>query len=270
MAIYAIGDVQGCYRELRDLLDVVRFDPGADQLWLVGDLVNRGPGSLDVLRFVRSLGSAAKVVLGNHDLYLLRVAYGNAGKRKRNDTLQELIDAPDAPRLLDWLRRRPLMHVEGAFAMVHAGLLPCWTVEQARALAAEVEAVLAGERFKDLLVNMWGNTPLEWSDELTGWARLRVIINALTRMRFVSLTGEIEFDAKGPPDKAPPEHIAWFGHPARASADTTIVCGHWSALNLSTANNLIALDTGCVWGNRLTAVRLNDRHVFQVRARAAY
>lgn len=270
MAIYAIGDVQGCYRELRDLLDVIRFDPAADQLWLVGDLVNRGPGSLDVLRFVRSLGGAAKVVLGNHDLYLLKVAYGNAGKRKRNDTLQELIDASDASRLLDWLRRRPLMHVDGPFAMVHAGLLPEWTVDRARVLAAEVEAVLSGDRFKDLLINMWGNTPAEWSDELTGWERLRAIVNAMTRMRFVTLAGKMEFDAKGAPDKAPPAHIAWFAHPARASADTTVVCGHWSALGLCTANNLIALDTGCVWGNKLTAVRLADRHVFQVRARAAY
>ena len=199
MAIYAIGDVQGCYRELRDLLEVVRFDPGSDQLWLVGDLVNRGPASLDVLRFVRSLGSAAKVVLGNHDLYLLKVAFGNAGKRKRNDTLQELIDATDAPRLLDWLRRRPLMHVDGEFAMVHAGLLPCWTVAQARVLAAEVEAVLGGDRFKDLLTNMWGNTPAEWSDALEGWERLRAIVNAMTRMRFVTLAGKMEFDAKGAP-----------------------------------------------------------------------
>lgn len=270
MAIYAIGDVQGCYRELRDLLDLVRFDPGADQVWLVGDLVNRGPRSLEVLRFVRSLGAAARVVLGNHDLYLLRVAYCSPGKRKRNDTLQGVIDAPDAPQLLEWLRRRPLMHVDGGFAMVHAGLLPEWSVSQARSLAAEVEAVLSGDRFKDLLLNMWGNTPAAWSDTLTGWDRLRLIVNAMTRMRFVSLLGKMEFDAKGPPDKAPPAHIAWFDHPARASDDATLVCGHWSALGLCTANNLIALDTGCVWGGKLTAVRLADRHVFQVRARASY
>ena len=268
MSTFAIGDIQGCYRELRTLLDLVRFDPASDRLWLVGDLVNRGPASLEVLRFVRGLGDAARVVLGNHDIYLLKVGSGTAGRRKRNDTLQAVIDARDADELLGWLRSLPLMHVEGSFAMVHAGLLPAWSVPQAKALADEVSAVLAGPDYRALLDNIWGNTPTQWSESLRGWDRLRVIVNAMTRMRFVSIGGSLEFDAKGPPERTPPGHVAWFAHPARVSADTTLVCGHWSALGLRTSNNLIALDTGCVWGERLTAVRLEDRKVFQVTARA--
>lgn len=268
MATYAIGDLQGCYDEFRTLLDQFAFDPVQDRLWLVGDLVNRGPASLEVLRFVKGLGDRAQVVLGNHDLYLLKIAFSSAAQRKRRDTLQAVLDAPDRDELLDWLRKRPLMHVEAGHAMVHAGLLPCWEVAEARALAAEVEAVLAGPDFGDFLDVLWGNLPNTWHPGLSGVERWRVIVNAMTRMRFCSLAGEMEFDAKGGPDKVPRDHHPWFDHPRRRSLDTTVVCGHWSALGLKIRPDLLALDTGCVWGERLTAVRLEDRAVFQAFARA--
>ncbi|MCK0511874.1 symmetrical bis(5'-nucleosyl)-tetraphosphatase [Aromatoleum buckelii] len=266
MAIYAIGDIQGCYREFRELIDQCGFDPSNDRLWLVGDLVNRGPASLETLRFVRSLGDAAVSVLGNHDLYLLKIAYAGASGRKRHDTLQQVLEAPDRDELIAWLRTLPLMHLEGDYAMVHAGLLPGWTAERARALAREVEAALSGESCEAFLQHMWGNSPKAWSDDLAGWERLRVIVNAMTRMRFCTPDGRMEFDAKGPPDSALPNHLPWFAHPNRASSDTTIVCGHWSALGLRREPNLLALDSGCVWGEKLTAVRLEDRQVFQVHA----
>lgn len=266
MARYAIGDVQGCHDELCALLEKINFDPAADRLWFVGDLVNRGPKSLETLRLIRSLGRAAIAVLGNHDLYLLKLAYSDAGTRKRRDTVQSVLDAPDRAVLIDWLRQRPLMHLEGDLALVHAGLLPCWTATEARALAAEVETALAGEHCAAFLQHLWGNLPNAWNDALDGHDRLRVIVNAMTRMRFCSLAGAMEFDAKGGPDKAPPDHLPWFAHPGRCSGDTTVVCGHWSALGLRMEPRLLALDTGCVWGERLTAVRLEDRRVFQVRA----
>lgn len=268
MATYAVGDVQGCHRELVALVEKIRFDPARDRLWLVGDLVNRGPASLETLRFVRSLGDAVVAVLGNHDLYLLKIAFAGAAARKRHDTLQQVLEAPDAERLIDWLRTRPLMHVEAGHALVHAGLLPEWTVAQARALAREVETVLAGDRCELFMQHLWGNSPKSWREDLVGWERLRVIVNAMTRMRFCTLDGAMEFDAKGPPAGAPPNHLPWFAHPRRASADTTVVCGHWSALGLKIEPNLLALDSGCVWGDKLTAVRLEDRRVFQVQAGA--
>lgn len=269
MATYAIGDIQGCHRELMALLEKCQFEPETDRLWLVGDLVNRGPGSLDTLRFVRKLDDRAITVLGNHDLYLLKIAHGGASERKRHDTLQPILEAPDRIELIDWLRTRPLMHVEGNHAMVHAGLLPQWTVPQARKLALEVEASLAGPACAATLAHLWGNLPKAWHDELEGIGRMRVIVNAMTRMRFCKANGEMEFDAKGPPEKTPPDHYPWFELPNRASAGTTIVCGHWSALGLRMTPGLLALDSGCVWGEKLTAVRLEDRAVFQVRAGAS-
>ena len=266
MATYAIGDIQGCFTSLMALLNRVAFDPARDRLWLVGDLVNRGPDSLRTLRFVRDLGPAAVTVLGNHDLYLLMVAYGAVRSRGKDDTLQAVLDAPDRDALLAWLRTRPLMHLENGFAMVHAGLLPGWTVTQARALAREVEGALAGPYHADLLHNMWGSEPAAWHDDLSDYARMRVIVNAMTRMRFCSRAGRMEFDAKGPPEQAPEGYYPWFGHPARCSADATIVFGHWSALGLRIEPGIIALDTGCVWGDLLTACRLEDRKVYQVRA----
>ena len=264
MATYAIGDIQGCFTSLMALLKRVDFDPARDRLWLVGDLVNRGPDSLRTLRFVRELGPAAVTVLGNHDLYLLMVAYGAVRSRGKDDTIQAVLDAPDRDALLGWLRTRPLMHVEDGFAMVHAGLLPNWTVTQARALAREVEGALAGPYHADLLHNMWGSEPAAWHPDLRDYARMRVIVNAMTRMRFCTLDGQMDFKVKGEVTKAPKGYVPWFEVPGRKSADTTLVFGHWSALGLRIEPRLLALDSGCLWGRELSAVRLEDRAVFQV------
>lgn len=264
MATYAIGDIQGCYDSLQHLLAHCAFDPAVDRLWLVGDLVNRGPKSLETLRLVKSLGPAALTVLGNHDLYLLMVAEGGAKFRGKDDTLQEILDAPDCAELLAWLRHRPLCHTEGDYCLVHAGLLPQWTAARARQLAGEVEAALQGPAYGEFVRNLWGSEPAGWSDDLSGWARLRVIVNAMTRMRFCTADGLMEFKTKGTLAKAPAGHIPWFDLPGRKSAGSVLVTGHWSALGLKVTPNLLALDSGCLWGGHLTAVRLEDRQVFQV------
>ncbi len=264
MATYAIGDIQGCYDSLRTLLDKCAFDPAKDRVWLVGDLVNRGPKSLETLRFFKSLGPAALTVLGNHDLYLMMVAEGGAKFRGKDDTLQAIFDAPDCGELIEWLRRQPLCHTEEGYCLVHAGLLPQWTAEQARALAREVEAALQGPDYREFILNLWGSEPAAWSDDLTGWARLRVIVNAMTRMRFCTRDGVMEFKTKGELKNAPDGHIPWFDVPGRRSADTVLVTGHWSALGLKITPNLLALDSGCLWGGHLTAMRLEDRQLFQV------
>jgi bis(5'-nucleosyl)-tetraphosphatase (symmetrical) len=263
MATYAIGDVQGCFEELRALLERIGFDPARDRLWFVGDLVNRGPQSLGVLRLVRGLGERAVVVLGNHDLHLVCVAEGFARMRE-DDTFGALLAAPDAAELLAWLRARPMMHVEGRFALVHAGLLPSWTIAKACALAREVEAALRGPGYRDFLAQMYGGRPGRWNDALEGADRLRAIVNAMTRMRFCTPQGEMEFKAKG---AAPPAgFLAWFdARPARS--EPAIVCGHWSALGLKLTERLIALDSGCVWGGSLSALRLEDRWLVQVPCR---
>ncbi len=268
MATYAIGDIQGCFESLGALLERCRFDPAHDRLWLVGDLVNRGPRSLQTLRFVRELGAAAVTVLGNHDLSLLMAAAG-FGKRGKGDTFEDVLQAPDCDELLDWLRRQPLCHVEAGYCLVHAGLLPQWTVSEARALALEVETWLAGADWRDLMATMWGSEPAAWSDELVGWPRLRVIVNAMTRMRFCSPDGVMDFHAKGEVEKAPPGYLPWFEVPGRKSAEAILVTGHWSALGLKILPKLLALDSGCVWGNHLTAIRLEDRAIFQVPCVAA-
>lgn len=264
MATYAIGDIQGCYDSLRRLLDLCAFDPASDRLWLVGDLVNRGPQSLETLRLVQSLGPAALTVLGNHDLYLLMVAEGGAKFRGKDDTIQPILDAPDCSELLAWLRRQPLCHTEGNFCLVHAGLLPQWTARRARKLAREVEAALQGPDYREFVMNLWGSEPARWSDKLKGWARLRVIVNAMTRMRFCTPDGVMELKTKGELANAPPGHLPWFAVPDRKSADAVLVTGHWSALGLQITPNLLSLDSGCLWGGHLTAFRLEDRRVFQV------
>ena len=263
MRTLVVGDLQGCYDPFRRLLDKAAFDPANDRLWLVGDLVNRGPQNLEVLRFVRSLGKAATLVLGNHDLSLLMIAEG-FGKRGHGDTIEDVLAAPDREELLDWLRRQPLMHLEDGVAMVHAGLLPGWTVSQAKALASEVEGVLAGENHREFLANLWGSEPAGWSDELVGWPRLRVVVNAMTRLRFCSIDGVMEFKAKGELADAPAGFMPWFAVPGRRSADTPIACGHWSALGLRVEPNFIALDSGCLWGRELSGVWLPSRDVVQV------
>lgn len=239
------------------------FDPAKDRLWFVGDLVNRGPDSLACLRFVKSLGEAAVTVLGNHDLHLLCVAEGIERPRKR-DTLDEVLSATDCGELLAWLRHRPLMHVEGGFALVHAGLLPEWTVDKARALAAEVERELRGKRYRNLLERMYGDEPDRWSEELAGVERLRVIVNAMTRLRVCDERGAMVLGFKGEPGDAHDGWTPWFDMKARRSRDHAIVCGHWSAQGLVMRPDLLSLDSGCVWGRSLTSVRLGDRALYQV------
>ena len=228
--------------------------------------MNRGPQSLEVLRFVKGLGRAAVTVLGNHDLHLVMQAAGY-GKANKEDTLKRNSCAPDRDELLAWLRSLPLFHVEGEMAMVHAGLLPAWDVAQAKALSDEVSVALTAPDYTEFLANMWGSEPDGWRDDLTGWDRLRVVVNAMTRMRFVTADGRMEFrapGAKGPPERGPANCVPWFEAAGRKSADHTLVCGHWSALGFRQTANLLALDTGCLWGGSLTAIRLEDRRVFQM------
>jgi bis(5'-nucleosyl)-tetraphosphatase (symmetrical) len=263
MATYAVGDIQGCYVELRQLLEQIRFDPAQDRLWLVGDLVNRGPGSLEVLRLVKSLGDSAVTVLGNHDLHLLAVAEGTA-ELHHTDTLDEVLAAPDRDELLAWLRRQRLLHAEGDYVLVHAGLLPQWSVKQAAGLAREVETALRGDDYATFLARMYGNNPHGWSDDLTGYKRLRVITNAFTRLRICSPQGEMEFRFKGEVENIPAGYLPWFDVSGRKSRDATVIFGHWSALGLKVKPRVIALDTGCLWGGPMSAIRLEDRRLFQV------
>ena len=266
MATYAIGDVQGCIKELEALLRACAFDISRDHLWFVGDLVNRGPSSLEVLRRVKGLGERATTVLGNHDLHLLCLAEGLA-KPRADDTLADVLAAPDREELLEWLRMRPLLHASDDVLMVHAGLLPQWNVDQALSLAGEVETALRGPGYRKFLAHLYGSEPNAWNDALRGADRTRVIVNAMTRMRFCTNVGVMEFRAKGGIDAAPAGFRAWFDVPERKSNSVLVVCGHWSALGLRLQPGLLALDTGCVWGGALSAVRIEDRQVFQVASR---
>lgn len=263
MATYVVGDIQGCYTEFEQMLGQIAFDPARDKLWLVGDLVNRGPDSVAVLRHVKSLGDAAITVLGNHDLHLLAVAAGVA-EQHRSDTLAEIMHAPDRDELLHWLRHQRMIHVQDNFVLVHAGLLPSWTVQQAQLLAREVEQVLRGKDYVTFLEKMYGNTPDHWDDALTGYKRLRVITNAFSRLRVCTPRGEMQFKFKGELKDVPDGLMPWYDVPGRASAGATILFGHWSALGLMVKPDAIALDTGCLWGGSLTAIRLEDRQLFQV------
>jgi bis(5'-nucleosyl)-tetraphosphatase (symmetrical) len=247
---------------------MIAFDPARDRLWFVGDLVNRGPDSAACLRFVRGLGESAVTVLGNHDLHLVCVAEGIEKRRKR-DTLEDVLEAPDRDSLVDWLRQRPLMHVEEGHVLVHAGLLPQWTVERARLLAGEVEAALRGRGYRKLLEKMYGDRPDRWDEDLEGFDRLRVVINAMTRLRVCDDEGAMVLGFKGEPDESPEEWTAWFDMPGRRSRDHAVVCGHWSALGVVIRGDLLSIDRGCVWGRALTAVRLADRRVFEVPCPAA-
>lgn len=258
MAVYAIGDLQGCYQEFRRLLDRLAFSPDTDRLWLVGDLVNRGPESLATLRFVRELGPAAVTVLGNHDLHLLAVAAGAGRGLRPGDTLDEVLAAPDRDELLHWLARRPLLHEDPGlgWTMVHAGLPPCWDLQDARSAAREVETALAADA-PSLLGAMYGDLPDQWAADLDRPARLRFAINCFTRLRYCTADGRLLLKLKGPPQNAPPEALPWFAAPGRRSLGQRIVFGHWSALGLHAAHNAYALDSGCVWGGTLTALRLD-------------
>ncbi|MEE9425065.1 MAG: symmetrical bis(5'-nucleosyl)-tetraphosphatase [Methylococcales bacterium] len=267
MAVYAIGDIQGCFVCLQRLLDTIKFDPATDQIWLAGDLVNRGPNSLEVLRFIKGLGASVVSVLGNHDLHLIANAYGK-GKLRSRDTLQPVLDAPDCDELIDWLRFRPLFHVKQSYALVHAGIAPQWTINDASKYALEVENILQSQQIDDFLKNMYGNEPKSWSQDLTGWKRLRFIANVFTRIRYCTHDGALQMKAKYSPSKKSGKLIPWFEMENRQTTKATIVFGHWSTLGLNVNQNIISLDTGCVWGGSLTAVRLDkSRQVFQVHCR---
>jgi bis(5'-nucleosyl)-tetraphosphatase (symmetrical) len=261
MATYAIGDVQGCSLPLQNLLDHIRFDPQQDRLWFVGDLVNRGPDSAGVLRLIKALGPAASVVLGNHDLFLLAAAQGIVALRPK-DTIQDVLRADDRNELLDWLRRRPLCHREGSFVMVHAGLLPQWSTEDAAQFAQEVGQMLSGAESAGFLKELFYGPPQRWETSLTGMARSIVAARVLTRIRTCTVTGDLS-SFSGPLDDVPPGYFPWFRAPHRRNRDGTIITGHWAALGLHFEDNHWGIDSGCVWGRALTAVRLEDRAVFQ-------
>ena len=264
MAHYAIGDVQGCSTALDALLKAVSFRPSRDRLWLVGDLVNRGPDSLGVLRKVMSLGRSVVTVLGNHDLHLLATV---AGGRELSpaDTFHEVLAAPDAKHIIDWLRHRPLLHYDARNrrVLVHAGIPPAWTLAQARTHAREVERLLRGRRWRDSLRTMYGNEPSRWSERLDRVSKRRYTINALTRMRYCDRRGRLDFGESGPPGSQPKKLVPWFDSPLRKTGALHIVFGHWAALGLFRRKDITALDSGCVWGGTLTAVRL-DREALPV------
>ena len=256
MAVYLIGDIQGCDEPLARLLQKVDFSPSRDELFVLGDLVNRGPDSVGVLRRLMALGPSVQCVLGNHDLHALAVATG-ARPSGRSDTLQGLLQAPDRDVLLGWLRQQPLaLHAHGML-MVHAGVLPQWSAPKTLALAAEVQAVLQGHGWQDFVAQMYGNEPAAWDDALSGIARLRVIVNALTRLRFCSAQGVMEFETKDSALAAPEGCMPWFDVPGRQTADTVVAFGHWSTLGWLGRPDVWALDSGCVWGGCLSALQLD-------------
>ena len=263
MATYAIGDIQGCYHSFQQLLERIDFNFSRDRLWLVGDIINRGSGSLQTLRWMYQHQAVVTMVLGNHDLHALAVAEGFVSPH-RHDTLQPILTAPDRVELLHWLRHQPMIHAADGYLMVHAGLLPQWDVEQALALGAEVESALRDEGYRDFLANMYGNQPAYWDEDLRGMDRLRLITNAMTRLRACTIDGHMDFRFKGELGDMPAGLMPWFELPDRRSRDTDILFGHWSAMGLQRRPHLFALDSGCLWGGQLTAMRLQDRQIFQV------
>jgi bis(5'-nucleosyl)-tetraphosphatase (symmetrical) len=273
MPTYAIGDVQGCYDDLRRLLDAIRYDPANDILWSAGDIVNRGPQSLDVLRFFYDLKHQAVVVLGNHELHLLTVAYAFPERMRPGDTLTSILNAPDREELLTWLRHCPFLHHDHylGFTLVHAGFPPQWDLLQACRCASELEDELRGQDYPQLLRHIYGDSPREWRDDLTGWDRLRFISNCFTRIRYCTPNGELSMKNKGKPRLdhiyAVNEDRPWFMLPHRASQKLQIVFGHWSTLGFyaDAKNGIYGMDSGCLWGGELTAMRLEDKQVFQVK-----
>ena len=267
MATYAIGDIQGCYHSFQQLLQKTGFQARQDKLWLVGDVINRGAGSLEMLRWIYQHRQQVVLVLGNHDLHALAVFEGYVPLHA-SDTLQALLDAPDAGELFGWLREQPLVYRNDNYLMVHAGLLPQWSADDAVRLAAEVQQALCGSGYHDFLSQMYGNRPLQWDESLAGVDRLRLVTNAMTRLRTCTAQGEMNFKFSGELQDIPAGYMPWFDVPGRKSADTVIVCGHWSALGLFQRADLHALDTGCLWGGKLTAMRLEDKAIFQVACAA--
>ncbi len=265
MATYAIGDIQGCDYAFQALLKRLNFNAKTDTLWLVGDIVNRGAGSLAVLRWCYQHRDSIRMVLGNHDLHAITVAHG-IRKLNRSDTLQPIFDAEDGDTLLTWLRHQPLMIANDDYAMVHAGLLPQWTIDEALSYAKEVEAALQRDDYVTFLTNMYGNTPNRWHEDLTGYERLRVITNVMTRMRVCAPDGTLDFDFKGELLDVPDGLVPWFDLPIQSARKEMIVFGHWSALGLQQREHVYALDTGCLWGGKLTAVCLETKQIIQVPA----
>lgn len=259
MSVFAVGDVQGCFDALQALLEKINFDPTRDKLWFTGDLVNRGRRSADVLRFVMDFEHNAVSVLGNHDLHLLAVAAGNA-RLGQHDTLSDILEAEDRQQLLDWLRRRPLLHHDATlgFTLIHAGLLPQWDLTQATALAGEVEAVLRGPDYGKFFDHMYGNWPDIWDEAISGWDRLRLIVNAFTRLRYCDRSGRMDLAPMGAPGSQPDHLMPWFQVPARRTRDLNIIFGHWSTLGVWRGDGVIGLDAGCLWGGSLTAARLDS------------
>ena len=271
MATYVIGDVQGCHRELLDLLDTLRFNPQNDRLWFTGDLVNRGPDSLETLRLVREI--ATVTVLGNHDLHLLAIAFGKAIPREK-DTLNTILEAPDRDELLAWLRNLPLLHhdPELKYTLVHAGLAPQWDLATAESCAREVENIIRGPRAAKYFARMYGDKPDRWSEGLKKWDRYRFITNALTRIRYCDQDGRLALRYKGPPGSQPAGYLPWYQLEGRRSRELRILFGHWATLTLGKENDcetfaVHPLDTGCVWGGGLTAMRLEDQCYFSVPTR---
>jgi bis(5'-nucleosyl)-tetraphosphatase (symmetrical) len=265
MATYAIGDVQGCFNELMRLLDRIHFDEKKDTLWFAGDMVNRGSQSLDVLRFIKSLGDKHKTVLGNHDLHLLAVAYGSP--LHSNDTFDAILTAPDREELIHWLRCRPLFFYDEnlGYGIAHAGLAPSWDLHTALRLAHEVEVMLQSASSQFFLKTMYGNQPDYWEENLSGRERLRCIINYFTRMRLCYPNGRLELAYKGLLKDKPDDLVPWFQVPERLNKELKIIFGHWAALGGRTdVPRVYALDTGCVWGNSLTALRLEDEQRFSI------
>ncbi|MFU8804281.1 MAG: symmetrical bis(5'-nucleosyl)-tetraphosphatase [Bradymonadaceae bacterium] len=266
MALYAIGDIHGSMDAFTRLLEKIEFQAREDQLWLVGDLINGGPNSLAVLRWAHAHREDIVVVQGNHELHMLAVADGIKEARP-SDTFQDIFDAPDRDELLEWVRHWPMLHHVGRYVLVHSGLLPQWTVDEARALAHEIEVRLRGSenKRKSFFAAMYGNDPAVWHPDLRGPERLRIGVNAMTRMRVLDEeTCGLEFKFKGELGDVPEGHVPWFDAPGRQNTEVTVICGHWSALGLQIRDDLIALDTGCVWGRELTAVCLNDMKIHQV------
>ncbi|MES9853727.1 MAG: symmetrical bis(5'-nucleosyl)-tetraphosphatase [Candidatus Thiodiazotropha sp. L084R] len=257
MAIYAIGDVQGCYDELQRLLELIHFDPAKDKLWFAGDLVNRGPKSLKVVRYIKSLGNRAVSVLGNHDLHLLALSQGNTSHQKHG-CLTEILDAPDSNELIDWLRHRPVMyhHHKRGYSMIHAGLPPQWDLNTALKCAGELESTLRGAGFHDYCHNMYGNKPDKWKESLGGIERLRFITNCFTRLRYCTKDGHLSMRDKGPPEQHLNGSVPWYAAAERKTKNDRILFGHWSTLGYRQINNVWSLDSGCFWGGQLTALRI--------------
>jgi bis(5'-nucleosyl)-tetraphosphatase (symmetrical) len=267
MSTYAIGDIQGCYSELQQLLKLIKFNPNKDILWSCGDLVNRGPNSLEVLRFFKNLKDRAIVVLGNHDLHLLALAYGNTTHLKTQDTLNPILEAPDANELIEWLRHSPFLHHDATMnlTMIHAGLPPQWNLLQARKYASELEETLRGQKCEEYLNNLYGNKPKMWSKTLSGWDRMRFITNCFTRLRYCSAEGKLAMKNKWRPSfDGNSKEKPWFSWSHRVNSDMTIIFGHWATLGFYQEKGIYALDSACVWGGALTALRLEDKKIFSL------